>query len=71
MQQYLNNQVMQDCQNTINDGLWLPIVDDCHTHLQNLLKRNGLNSPYGPYSDPRFPRSGPRPILTKPIFVGK
>jgi hypothetical protein len=39
------DQIMSDCFAHIDNGPWVPVVDDCQTHARKCLKSNGLNPP--------------------------
>lgn len=38
-------QIMDDCNAHINNGLWIPLADDCQSKARRCLKNNGLNPP--------------------------
>jgi RHS repeat-associated protein len=39
------DQIMKDCNAHINNGLWIPVLDDCQSKARRCLKNNGLNPP--------------------------
>jgi RHS repeat-associated protein len=43
--------IMSCCENTINSGLYIPFVNDCHNHLNRCLSAGGN---YCPIKHPRF-----------------
>jgi RHS repeat-associated protein len=42
------DKVFECCKNTVNDGIWMPPVNDCHEGADDCLKSQGLNNPGAP-----------------------
>jgi hypothetical protein len=40
--------VMNCCKNTADNGIWFPILNDCHNPLEKCIKDAGLVSPGAP-----------------------
>lgn len=51
--------VMQCCQDNANNGIWFPLINDCHNTVKDCLKASGL-------PNPKMPRIGKRKGVTVP-----
>ena len=51
-----DQELMKCCDDTANDGVIFPVLNDCHTKLKRCLKKSGLDWPEE--YDGRFPSCG-------------